>query len=148
MPSRHYSDTVLKGLLAGVRTIAVVDVSPKPVRPSHDIFLYLLNAGFDVFPVNPGHAGRLIGGRQIFARLADIPAELDLVDVFMSPGVTTRVVDQALALTVKPKVIWMQPGTANEEAEATAVTAGIDVVMDRCIKVEHARLFGRRSPRR
>ncbi len=139
---QHYSDEFLRDILGNARTIAVADVSPKPVRPSHAIFLYLLASGFDVFPVNPGQAGTTIAGREVYARLDDIPVPIDLVDLFKRPADVGRVVDQALALPVKPKTIWMQLDIRDDEAAARAERAGLRVVMDRCSKVEHARLFG------
>lgn len=139
---QHYSDEFLRDILGNTRTIAVIDVSPKPVRPSHSIFLYLLESGFEVFPVNPGQAGTRIGGREVYAHLADIPVPIDLVDIFKRSADAGRVVDQALALSVKPKTIWMQLDIRDEEAVARAERAGLRVVMDRCSKVEHARLFG------
>lgn len=145
MRPEHYPDSYLRDILAGTRTIAVVDVSPKPIRPSHSVFGYLLEAGFEAFPVNPGQAGGLIAGAKVYARMADIPVPIDLVDVFKSPADVAKVVDQALALPVRPKAIWMQVGIRDEEAAARAEAAGIRVVMDRCTKVEHARLFGWRG---
>jgi predicted CoA-binding protein len=141
----HYPDDFLRDILANTRTIAVVDVSPKPVRPSHEIFEYLLASGFTVFPVNPGQSGSKIAGIDVFARIADIPVPVDLVDVFKRSADVGKVVDQALALPVKPKTIWTQLDIHDREAAARAEAAGIRVVMDRCIKVEHARLFGWRG---
>jgi uncharacterized protein len=145
MRPEHYSDEFLRDILANTRTIAVVDVNPKPVRPSHEIFQYLLTSGFTVFPVNPGQAGRTIAGVEVYARMADIPVPIDLVDVFKSPADVAKVVDQALALPVRPKAIWMQLDIRDDEAADRAEAAGIRVVMDRCTKVEHARLFGWRG---
>ena len=145
MLHEHYPDAYLRDILAGTRTIAVVDVSPKPIRPSHAIFLYLLASGFRVFPVNPGQAGGTIAGEKAYARLADLPVPIDLVDVFRRSADVAKVVDQALALPIKPKAIWTQLDIRDEEAAARAEAAGIRVVMDRCTKVEHARLFGWRG---
>jgi predicted CoA-binding protein len=145
MRPEHYPDDYLRDILGSTRTIAVVDVSPKPIRPSHSIFEYLLESGFRAFPVNPGQAGGRIAGAEVYARMADIPVPIDLVDIFKRSEDVAKVVDQALALPVLPKAIWMQLDIRDDEAAARAEAAGIRVVMDRCTKVEHARLFGWRG---
>jgi predicted CoA-binding protein len=141
----HYPDDYLRDILGNTRTIAVVDVSPKSIRPSHAIFEYLVESGFTVFPVNPGQAGGKIAGIEVYASMADIPVPIDLVDVFKRSADVGKVVDQALALPVRPKAIWTQLDIRDDEAAARAEAAGIRVVMDRCTKVEHARLFGWRG---
>jgi predicted CoA-binding protein len=139
---QHYPDSYLRQILATTRTIAVVDASPKPIRPSNSVLLYLVASGFQVFPVNPGQAGSSIGGRPVFARMADIPVPIDLIDVFRTSADVAKVVDQALALPALPKVLWTQLDIRNEAAAARAEAVGMRVVMDHCTKVEHARLFG------
>jgi predicted CoA-binding protein len=112
------------------------------VRPSFFVLKYLLSKGFDVFPINPGHAGREILGRMVYAKLADVPAPIDMVDIFRASAAVPGIVDEALELDPLPKVIWMQLTVRNDEAAAKAEAAGIKVVMNRCPKIEYGRLSG------
>jgi predicted CoA-binding protein len=102
---------------------------------------YLLGAGYDVIPVNPGIAGGKLLGQEVFARLADIRVPVDLVDVFRRSEALAGVVDDALRLDPLPKAIWMQLGLRDEAGAERARASGVTVVQDRCIKIEHARLF-------
>jgi predicted CoA-binding protein len=102
---------------------------------------YLLRAGYRVIPVNPGQAGREILGQRVYARLADVPEPVDIVDIFRRTEALAGVVDEALALSPRPKTIWMQLDLRDEAAAAKAEAAGLSVVMDRCIKVDHSRLM-------
>ncbi|ESR23294.1 CoA-binding protein [Lutibaculum baratangense] len=138
----RYGDDYISGILSGVRTIAIVGASPREVRPSFFVTKYLAEKGFKCFPVNPGHAGREIAGCATFARLSDIPEPVDMVDIFRASSAAGGIVDEALALTPLPKVIWMQLGVRNDEAAARAEAAGLKVVMDRCPKIEYGRLSG------
>jgi predicted CoA-binding protein len=135
-----YPDATIRGILNTVKTIAMVGVSPKDNRPSYFAFKYLLERGYRMIPVNPGQAGKEILGQKVYARLADIPEPVDMVDVFRASQFAPGVVDEALALTPKPSVIWMQLGVRNDEAAAKAEAAGIKVVMNRCPKIEYGRL--------
>lgn len=125
-------------LLRRVNSIAIVGASPKPARPAHQVQAFLQERGYEVFPVNPGQAGGAILGRPVFARLADLPQPVDMIDVFRNPAQVGALVDEILALPWKPKVIWMQIGIVNEEAARKARAAGIAVVMNRCPKIELA----------
>jgi hypothetical protein len=140
-----YPDDWLRAILAETRTIAVVGASRKSERPSHRVMRYLLDVGYHVIPINPGHAGGEILGQPVFARLADVPEAIDLVDVFRRREALGAVVDAALALVPKPKVIWMQLGLIDEAAAARAEAAGVAVVMDRCTHIEHERLIANRA---
>lgn len=142
MTDLAYSDAFVRAVLDGVRTVAIVGASPKDVRPSYFVLRYLINKGYEVYPVNPGHAGREILGRLTFASLADIPVPIDMVDIFRSSEAAAGIVDEALALDPLPKVIWMQLGVRNDEAAAKAEAAGLTVVMNRCPKIEYGRLSG------
>ena len=142
MSDLGYSDVFIRGVLDGVKTVAVVGASPKDVRPSYFVVRYLISKGYEVYPVNPGHAGREILGRPVFASLADIPVPVDMVDIFRSSEAAAGIVDEALALNPRPKVIWMQLGVRNDEAAAKAEAAGLTVVMNRCPKIEYGRLSG------
>jgi predicted CoA-binding protein len=112
------------------------------VRPSFFVAKYLIDKGYEVYPINPGHAGKQILGRPVYARLADVPVPIDMVDIFRASSAVPPIVEQALALDPLPKVIWMQLTVRNDEAAARAEAAGIKVVMNRCPKIEYARLSG------
>ncbi len=133
-------DAAIREILTGVRRIAVVGASPNPLRPSHDVLGVLINRGYETFPINPGHAGALIGGRRVFARLADVPVPIDMVDVFRNSAAAGDAVDDALALDPLPRVIWMQLGVINEAAAGRARAKGVSVVMNRCPAIELRRL--------
>ena len=134
------ADTEIRDILTSVRRIAVVGASPNPLRPSHEVLGALINRGYETFPVNPGHAGARIGGRLVFARLADLPVAIDMVDVFRNSSAAAAVVDEALALDPLPRVIWMQLGVINEAAAERARAGGVTVVMNRCPAIELRRL--------
>lgn len=134
-------DQSIRALLRDIRTIAVVGASPNPARPVYGVMSYLLNAGYRVLPVNPGQVGREILGQKVYGRLADIREPIDCVDIFRRKEALAGIVDEAMALSPLPRLIWMQLGLVDETAAAKARAAGIAVVMDRCIKVEHARLL-------
>jgi predicted CoA-binding protein len=135
-----YADTYIRGILNTVKTIAMVGVSPKDNRPSYFAFKYLLERGYNMIPVNPGQAGKELLGRKVYARLADIPEPIDMIDVFRAAKHAGPIVDEALALKPRPQVIWMQLGVRNDEAATKAEAAGVKVVMNRCPKIEYGRL--------
>ena len=140
MDHNTYSDPYIRGILNTVKTIAMVGVSPKTNRPSYFAFKYLLERGYRMIPVNPGQAGGDLLGQKVYARLADIPEAVDMVDVFRASEHALGVVQEAIALNPRPKVIWMQLGVRNDEAAALAEANGIKVVMNRCPKIEYGRL--------
>lgn len=135
------SDAALHRLFGSVRTIAVVGASTNPARPVYGVMAYLLRAGYQVIPVNPGQAGREILGQKVHAALADIPEPVDVVDIFRRQEALAGIVDEALTLSPLPKLIWMQLDLVDEGAAAKAEAAGLTVVMDRCIKIDHARIM-------
>ena len=137
-----YDNAYIGGILNSVKTIAMVGASANDVRPSYFVLKYLLGKGFSVFPVNPGQAGKEILGRMTYARLADVPDTIDMVDVFRGSAAVPGVVDEVLQLDPLPKVIWMQLGVRHDEAAARAEAAGIKVVMNRCPKIEYGKLSG------
>ncbi|MEQ1938573.1 CoA-binding protein [Mesorhizobium sp. CN5-321] len=137
-----YDNAYIAGILNSVKTVAMVGASANEVRPSFFVLKYLLSKGFDVFPINPGHAGREILGRMVYAKLADVAAPIDMVDIFRASAAVPGIVDEALELDPLPKVIWMQLTVRNDEAAAKAEAAGIKVVMNRCPKIEYGRLSG------
>ena len=129
-------------ILTRYRRIAMVGLSGNPYRPSHFAAIYMLAEGYDVIPINPGEAEVL--GRKSYPSLRALaevdPAAVELVDIFRTPADVPPLVEEAIA--VGAKVVWMQLGVVHEEAARQAVAAGLDVVMDRCVKIEHARFFG------
>ncbi len=127
-------------ILTTYRRIAMVGLSADPMRPSHFAAIYMLAEGYDVIPVNPRYAGDEILGQKVYAALADIPGPVEIVDVFRKPEALPEIADEAIR--VDAKVLWMQLGIVNEEAAERARAAGLDVVMNRCVKIEHARFFG------
>ncbi|WP_192364774.1 CoA-binding protein [Mesorhizobium mediterraneum] len=137
-----YDNAYIAGILNSVKTIAMVGASANDVRPSYFVLKYLLGKGFSVFPINPGQAGKEILGRMTYARLADVPEPIDMVDVFRGSAAVSGVVDEVLRLDPLPKVIWMQLGVRHDEAAARAEAAGIKVVMNRCPKIEYGKLSG------
>jgi hypothetical protein len=124
---------LVKEVLHTAKTIAVVGFSPKENRPSNMVGCYLMQAGFRVIPVNPGHSE--ICGVTCYPDLVSIPERVDVVDIFRRPEDVLPVVAEAIAIGAK--VIWMQQGIINREAAALAEKAGLVVIMDRCIKVDH-----------
>jgi uncharacterized protein len=140
-PVDGLGDETIRDILTSVRTIAVVGASPNPARPSNGVLGFLVAKGYETWPVNPGHAGALICGRPVSARLADVPARIDMVDVFRNSAAAAGAVDEALTLDPLPRVIWMQLGVINEEAADRARAKGVTVVMNRCPVIETRRLF-------
>jgi predicted CoA-binding protein len=136
-----YSDDYIRGVLAGVKRIAMVGASANPVRRSHAVLKYLSERGFAVLPINPALAGGAILGLPVYASLADAPGPIDMVDVFRKSEAAGAVVDEALALDPLPRVVWMQLGVRDDAAAARAEAKGVQVVMDRCPKIEYGRLF-------
>ncbi|KUJ76859.1 CoA-binding protein [Ruegeria marisrubri] len=137
-----YSDAYLKTILQRTRVVAVVGVSMNPVRPSYYVARYLGLKGFRVIPVNPGHAGKTLFGETIRANLAEIPEPVDMVDIFRRSEAVPPIVDEALEAFPNLRTIWMQIGVEHEGAAAKAQARGVDVVMNRCPKIEYQRLFG------
>ena len=135
-----YPDSYIRGILNTVKSIAMVGISPKDNRPSYFAFKYLLERGYHMIPVNPGQAGKDILGQKVYAKLADIPEPVDMVDIFRASPYALGVVEEALALKPLPQVIWMQLGVRSDEAAAKAEAAGIKVIMNRCPKIEYGRL--------
>jgi uncharacterized protein len=135
-----YADSYIRGILNTVKTIAMVGASEKENRPSYFAFKYLLERGYNMIPVNPTRAGEAMLGRRIYARLADVPEPIDMVDIFRAARYALPIVQEALALSPRPQVIWMQLGIRNDEAAALAEANGLKVVMNRCPKIEYGRL--------
>ena len=125
-------------ILRQSRTVAMVGLSSNPFRPSHFVAIYMLAEGYRVIPVNPRESEIL--GQKSYASLRDIPEPVDLVDIFRDPKAVPPIVEEAIAIGAK--TVWMQLGVINLEAAQRARDAGLNVVMDACVKIEHARFFG------
>lgn len=141
---RNPPDDEMRAILTATRVIAVVGASPRPERPSYDVMRFLLSRGYRVYPVNPGQAGKEILGCPVVASLADVPEPIDMVDVFRSPDQVDGIVTELLALKDRPKTLWLQIDVIAPDAAQRASAAGLDVVMDRCPKIELMRRV--RSP--
>lgn len=137
------SDEYLRGILSSTRSIALVGASPNPGRPSNHVMKYLMQF-YEVFPVNPLYEGTVVHGRTVLASLADVPQQIDMVDIFRKSADAASVVDDAIA--VGAKTVWMQVGVINEEAALKARTAGLNVVMDRCPRIMIPHLFLSQRP--
>lgn len=127
----------IKEILSSMKKIAIIGISPKKERDSNKVATYLLNKGYEIIPVNPGQ--REILGRECFKTLTDIPCGIDIVNLFLNPMRVPPVVNQAI--DIGAQVIWMQLGVINDDAAEKARAAGIRVIMDKCIKIEHSRIF-------
>jgi len=138
----NYSDPFLTDILRRTKVVAVVGVSMNPVRPSYYVARYLSLKGYTVIPVNPGHAGTQLFGQTVRASLFDIEEPVDMVDIFRRSEAVPPIVDDALAAFPDLRTVWMQIGVEHEGAEAAAQARGVDVVMNRCPKIEYQRLFG------
>jgi uncharacterized protein len=137
-----YSDAFLKQILRRTKVIAVVGVSLNPVRPSYYVARYLSLRGFRVIGVNPGHAGAQLFGETVRSSIAELPPEVDMLDLFRRSEAVGPLVDEALEHLPGLRTVWMQIGVENVEAAARAEARGIDVVMNRCPKIEYQRLHG------
>lgn len=135
-----YDDNYIRGILNDVKSIAMVGASPLNIRPSYFAFKYLAARDYDMIPVNPGQVGKDLLGKPFVASLRDIGRPVDMVDIFRNSQEAAKIVDDILAMSPLPKVIWMQLGVRDDEAAAKAEAAGIKVVMNRCPKIEYGRL--------
>jgi predicted CoA-binding protein len=136
----RYDDAYIKGILERVRTIAAVGMSANDMRPSYFAMLYLQQKGYRMIPVNPRYAGQKILGETVVASLGDLAVPPDMVQIFRRSEEAPAVVDEAIRAGAK--VVWLQLGITSDEAAERARAAGLDVVMDRCPKIEYGRLFG------
>jgi predicted CoA-binding protein len=140
LPGENASSAEIDEIVYAARVVAVIGLSPKPERPSHRVAAYLIENGFEVIPVNPGSTE--IVGRKCYASLAEVPGDIDVVDIFRQLEAVPEIVDAAIAK--KAKVVWMQEGIVHNEAAARARAAGLKVVMNRCMLKEHTRAKGAR----
>lgn len=136
-----YTDNYLCAILERTKTIAIVGVSANPVRPSYYVARYLGLKGYRVIPVNPGLAGQTLLGEEVYGDVADIPDDVNMVDIFRRSEAVPPIVDAALARWPELQTIWMQIGVENAEAAAKAEARGVDVIQNRCPKIECQRLY-------
>jgi predicted CoA-binding protein len=139
------SDEDIVELLRSTRTIAMIGASDRPDRPSYGVMKFLQDWGYRVLPVNPQITGEHVHGEFVWRELAQIGVAIDIVDIFRRPEMAVEAVEQAIF--ARAKAVWMQIGVINEEAAARAEAAGLKVVMDRCPKIEIARLNVPKLPR-
>jgi len=139
MKHDQYPEAYLKQILTDVKTIALVGASAKPARDSYQTMVALLEAGYEVFPVNPFEAGNSILGQRCYAALTNIPHSIDMVDIFRSSDAALAITEEAIAIGAK--VVWMQLEVINLEARDKAIEVGLKVVMNRCPKLELAKPY-------
>lgn len=142
-PAPNGTDAALNDLFTNTKTIALIGASPKPQRASHRVMAFLLAHGFTVYPVNPGQAGKEILDQKVYARLKDVPAPVDMVDVFREENALPAITDAAIQHGAKS--LWFQLDLVNEACAERANEAGMVMVMDRCPAIEIPRLGWRRS---
>jgi predicted CoA-binding protein len=142
MPS--YPDDQIKSILRTTKTIAMIGASGNDMRPSYFAMMYLLAKGYVIHPINPAMAGKKVLGQTVYASLKDVPAPVDMVEIFRASDAAPGIVKEAIAEKDRLglKVIWMQLGVISEEAAELALAAGLTVIMDRCPKIEHGRFSG------
>jgi predicted CoA-binding protein len=142
MPS--YPDEQIKSILRATKTIAMIGASGNDMRPSYFAMMYLLAKGYVIHPVNPAMAGKKVLGQTVYGSLKDVPAPVDMIEIFRASDAAPAVVAEALLEKDRLglKVIWMQLGVISEEAAELALAAGLTVIMDRCPKIEHGRFSG------
>ncbi|MBK9082711.1 MAG: CoA-binding protein [Rhizobiales bacterium] len=141
-PHDRYPDALIRRILRETKTIAMVGASANDSRPSYFALKYLIARGYRMFPINPGLAGQELLGVRVYANLREIGEPIDMVDIFRNAEAAGPIVDEALALEPKPKIIWMQLGVRNEAAAARAEAEGLTVIMNRCPKIEYGRMSG------
>ena len=142
----NYSDKFLREILNETKTVATVGVSTNPIRPSYFVARFLNLKKYRILPVNPVYEGQKLFGEEIYPSLSSLPADIqvEMVDVFRRSDQVLPVVEEAIEQLMPRglRTIWMQIGVINEDAAALAESAGLKVVMNRCPKIEHQRLFG------
>lgn len=147
MTRESYDDEAIAALLLSTRRIAVVGASPNAARHSHRVMRYLQTAGYETLPVNPRAAGNAILGQEVHAALADVPAPIDLVDVFRRQDALPAVAEEILSVHREKEIraVWLQLDLYDAEVAERLRKAGLTVVMDRCLKIEHGRLLTARD---
>ena len=142
MEHSEYADDYIQSILTKVKSIAIVGASLNSIRPSFFVAKYLISKEYEVYPVNPGHAGKTLLEKIVYPNLTKIPYQVDMVDIFRNSDAAFEITEEALTLNPLPKVIWMQLGVENSQAAKLAEKHGIKVIMNRCPKIEYGRLSG------
>ncbi|MEM9733817.1 MAG: CoA-binding protein [Pseudomonadota bacterium] len=137
-----YSDVHIRSVLKSVKSIAIIGASANENRPSFFVAQYMKAKGYEIYPINPGHAGKPIAGAMTFAHLADLPGPVDMVDMFRRAEALPGIVHEIIQMPELPKVVWLQLGIRDDAIAAALEMAGITVIQNRCPKIEYARLCG------
>jgi predicted CoA-binding protein len=140
--AEKYADADIRRILTSVKSIALVGASANSARPSFIVLKYLIERGYRMLPINPGLAGKMVLGTMAYGALADAPGPIDMVEIFRASEYAGGIVDEALRLDPLPRVIWMQLGVSDAAAAERARAAGVEVIMNRCPKIEWGRLSG------
>ena len=138
----NHSDEFLKNILTSTKTIAMVGLSMNETRPSYFVGRYLHRRGYKIIPVNAGHGGKYFFGQLVKSSIDEIDEPVDMVDIFRKPEAVPQIVDDSLTQLEGLKTIWMQIGIKHESSAKKARKLGLNVIEDRCPKIEHQRLFG------
>ncbi|MDD9909688.1 MAG: CoA-binding protein [Ahrensia sp.] len=138
----RYADADIRSVLKSVKTIAIIGASANPNRPSYFVAKYMASKGYEIFPINPGQAGKEIAGAMTYASLADLPAPVDMIDIFRRAEALPGIVREIMQMGDLPKVVWMQLGIRDDAIASALEMAGITVIQNRCPKIEYARLCG------
>ena len=138
----QYPDEAIRRILLATKSIALVGASANPARPSYIVLKYLKERGYQMFAINPGLAGQTILDVPVYAALKDLPQAVDMVEIFRNSEAAGPLTDEALALSPLPKVIWMQLSVRNDAAALRAEAQGVEVIMNRCPKIEYGRISG------
>ncbi len=142
MTAETYADADIRRILTSVQSIALVGASANPARPSYIVLKYLIGRGYRMLPINPALAGQTVLGVPAYATLTEAPGPIDMVEIFRASEFAGGLVDEALRLDPLPRVIWMQLGVRDDAAAEKARARGVEVVMNRCPKIEWGRLSG------
>ncbi|MEL6505374.1 MAG: CoA-binding protein [Pseudomonadota bacterium] len=137
-----YADDHIRAVLKSAKSIAIIGASANENRPSFFVAQYMKAKGYDIYPINPGHAGQEIAGAMTYASLADLPGPVDMVDVFRRTEALPGIVQEVVRMAELPKVVWLQLGIRDDAIAAALEMAGVTVVQNRCPKIEYARLCG------
>ncbi|WP_068089153.1 CoA-binding protein [Polycladidibacter stylochi] len=132
----NYPQNYTLDILGKVKSIALVGASANEARPSNKVMRFMQDKGYKVLPVNPGLAGQQLNGETVYASLQELPQKVDMIDIFRNAEAAALIIDEALVLEQKPDVIWMQLEIRHDEAAQKAEDAGLQVVMNRCPKIE------------
>lgn len=143
MDHDHYSDAYVTDILMAAKSVAIVGASMRDNRPSYWIAGFLLGKGYNVFPINPAHAGETLLGRPVYASLADLPHPVDMIDIFRRSEALPGIVTEILDLPWRPQSIWCQLGIRDDDAAARAEASGIAVVMNRALASEYLLVYER-----